>query len=44
MSRKATTTGEAPFTESVPELGRRLLGLGRQKFVRGGAAGRNSDD
>jgi len=30
MSRKATTTGEAPFTESVPELGRRLLGLGRQ--------------
>jgi len=30
MSRKSTTAGEAPFTESVPELGRRLLGLGRQ--------------
>lgn len=29
MSAKKAT-GEAPFTESVPELGRRLLGLGRQ--------------
>jgi len=27
MSKKST---EVPFTESVPELGRRLLGLGRQ--------------
>jgi hypothetical protein len=29
MSRKSTA-GEVPFTESVPELGRRVLGLGRQ--------------
>ena len=28
MSKKAVS--EAPFTESVPALGRRLLGLGRQ--------------
>jgi len=31
MSKKTTATaGEAPFTESVPALGKRLLGLGRQ--------------
>ena len=30
MARKSTMAGDAPFTESVPELGRRLLGLGRQ--------------
>lgn len=29
MSKKSAAN-EAPFTESVPELGRRLLGLGRQ--------------
>jgi hypothetical protein len=27
---KKTTTDESPFTEPVPELGKRLLGLGRQ--------------
>jgi len=30
MARKSTTATEVPFTESVPALGRRLLGLGRQ--------------
>jgi hypothetical protein len=29
MSKK-TTTGATPFTEDVPTLGKRLLGLGRQ--------------
>jgi hypothetical protein len=27
---KKTTPGETPFTESVPALGKRLLGLGRE--------------
>src|SRR5262249_21352544 len=28
--RKKSAANEVPYTESVPELGRRLLGLGRQ--------------
>ena len=28
--RKKSPANEVPYTESVPELGRRLLGLGRQ--------------